>query len=292
MTTTRQLPGALLLTALVAVALTCIAMAAPRADAFIYWTDLGGFGSGEIGRANNDYTDFDRKFIRGGIGPDGIAVDSKHVYWLNFDGRSIGRARLDGRKVDQNFVEGTGVSMDIDVDGDYIYWSKIISDDAGIGRARIDGTQVEPDFIQFDDVDFTTPAGIDVANGFIYWANAYPEYTIGRAAVDGSDLNQRFIDVPDLRNPFGLAVTDTSIYFTNRGRRDIARASIDGSALELEFLPQVGRVSYLAVDDRFLYWPGPRYSLMRARLNGSKVKALSEHRFHGGSIAVDGLGPG
>lgn len=284
----------LLLFAILLAALGCLGSLASPAHAYIYWTDLGGFGSGDIGRANLDYSGKDRRFIRGGIGPSGIAVDAKHVYWLNYDGGAVGRARLDGTHVQHHFIDGIGFALDIEVDGDYIYWShgSSIDSTAGIARASLDGTQVVFDFVAFgDQVEYTTPAGLDVNDGYIYWANAYPTYTIGRAAVDGTDVNQNFIAGPGLKNPFGLAVTDTTIYWGNRGRHEISRAAIDGTAVELDFITGVGRIGAIAADDRFLYWPGPRYSLIRSRLDGTGLKALSEHRFHADSIAIDALGP-
>ena len=87
-------------------------------------------------------------------------------------------------------------------------------------------------------------------------------------------------------------VTDTSIYWGNRGRREISRASIDGTGVQLDFVTGAGRIGSLAADDQYLYWPGPRYSLMRMGLDGTGIEALSGHRFHGDSIAVDALGPG
>jgi opacity protein-like surface antigen len=295
MTTALRLPRHFLAAVLIAAALGCVAAAAERAHGYIYWTNLGGFGNGEIGRANLDYTDADRKLIRGGIGPSGIAVSAKHVYWLNVDGDSIGRARLNGRKVDQRFVEGIGFALGIAVADGHVYWThgRTLDDVAGIGRARTNGQDVQRLFIDFgDSPDFTTPAGIDVANGFIYWANAYPVYTIGRAAVDGSGTDQRFIADPGLNNPFGLDVSDTYIYWSNRGTKDVSRAPLDGSEVELDFLPDIGRISDLAVHKRHIYWPGRRSSLIRSNLAGTRYSTLSAHGFHADSIAVDSRGPG
>ena len=82
--------------------------ATARADAYIYWANLSGFGEGQIGRAQLDGDHVDRKFIRGAIGPSAITVDNRHVYWINADGGSIGRAKVNGTKVDQNFIRGVG----------------------------------------------------------------------------------------------------------------------------------------------------------------------------------------
>jgi hypothetical protein len=294
MTTALRPPRRLIALALVVVALGAVAVAAERAEGYIYWTDLGGFGEGDIGRADLGFSDPDRKFIRGGVGPSGIAVSAKHVYWLNVDGDSIGRARLNGRKADQSFVEGIGFAIDIAVADGYVYWTHGTTTDdvAGIGRAPTGGGAVAPLFIDFgNSSEFTTPAGIDVGNGFIYWANAYPTYTIGRAAVDGTGVDQRFIDHPSLDNPFGLDVTDTHVYWTNRGERDISRWLLDGAELTDPFLPDVGPVPDLAVHKRHIYWPGLRHGLFRSNLAGTRTKTLAGRRFHADSIAIDGRGP-
>jgi hypothetical protein len=66
---------------------------APCAGAYIDWARGAGGG---IGRANNDGSDVQNKFIRGpGVGKDcGVAVDSGHIYWVNSlrPGDSVGRA--------------------------------------------------------------------------------------------------------------------------------------------------------------------------------------------------------
>jgi hypothetical protein len=78
---------------------------APRAEAFVYWTNIL---DGTIGRANLNGTGVDQFFIAGVSEPSGVAVDAAHVYWANgLDGR-IGRANLNGTAVDQGFIAGPG----------------------------------------------------------------------------------------------------------------------------------------------------------------------------------------
>lgn len=292
---TAQIRRPLSLAALLLGALACLACFAGRADAYIYWTDLGTWGSGDIGRANLDYSGKDRHFVDGGIGPSGIAIDDRHLYWINVDGDSIGRARLDGHKVDQHFIDGIGFALDIDVQGGYLYWSRgeTLDSDAGIARASLDGSQVDLDYVDFGgSPDYTAPTGLDVTADHIYWVNAYPSTSVARANLDGTGVDQTFIVDAGIDLPFGLAVTDEAIYWCNRGTRSIARAPVGGGPVQLEFIPKAGYAPSVAVDDRFVYWPGPRYSLLRARLDGGGRKVLSEHRFHADSIAIDALGPG
>ena len=148
-------------TAMVVVFSLAFAITAARADAYIYWANLGGFGEGQIGRAQLDGDHVDRKFIRGAIGPSAITVDNRHVYWINADGGSIGRAKLNGTKVDQDFIKRVGFAYDLDISGGRIYWTRgqTISTDASIARASLDGSDVERNFIQFDDPARFDPRG-------------------------------------------------------------------------------------------------------------------------------------
>jgi hypothetical protein len=77
----RAVRGVSLLVALLVVA-GAFAALSESAGAYVYWARGAGGG---IGRANNDGSDVQNKFIRGpGTGKDcGVAVDGGHVYWLN-----------------------------------------------------------------------------------------------------------------------------------------------------------------------------------------------------------------
>lgn len=288
---TKQLSPARCICLTLLAATLCWLLAAPgRADAYVYWANLGGFGSGELGRANLDGTEKDRKFIRGAIGPVAITADAHHVYWINGDGGTIGRARLDGSKVDENFIRGVGFARDLTISGGKIYWSigETIGGGTSIARADVDGSHIDLNFIPFHDpAHFSTPSELEVHGDYIYWANSYADYTIGRARIDGTDLDQNLIT--GLNNPFGLAITNTHIYWSNRGTRSISRANLDGTDPEIDFIPKAGRISSLAVDEKYIYWPAQR-GVMRTRLDGSKAKELIA-RAPAISVFVDGLGP-
>jgi virginiamycin B lyase len=291
--------------ALAAVLLLGVLALAGRANAYVYWT-TGEGDPGHIGRADNNGTHSNPKFIRdGGIGPDAVTTDSRHVYWIQSG--DIGRAKLDGTKVDQGFIRHAdghdGDVRDLVAAHGYIYWSigeGYHDQQASIARARADGSQVELGFIPFEEpLKYSTPTELAIAGDYIYWSNAYKKSTIGRAKLDGTEVEQDFIAggatdpyTPRLHNPFGLAANDDFIYWTDRGTKSIARAATDGSDVELEFIPDVGRyVSSLALDDDYLYWPGSNHTLVRADLDGSNIKTLITHGFPGGAIFVDRLGP-
>ena len=83
---------------LLAGALLILALAlAPRADAYMYWTNGGTPGTDpdtKIGRANNDGTNVNQSFIRNaGPGPCLIAANDTHLFrsnqGLSFDGTTL-----------------------------------------------------------------------------------------------------------------------------------------------------------------------------------------------------------
>ncbi|MBV9005414.1 MAG: hypothetical protein JO181_12205, partial [Solirubrobacterales bacterium] len=62
--------------------------------------------------------------------------------------------------------------------------------------------------------------------GFIYWSNDLTG-RIGRANIDGSDVNQGFIGGASL--PAGVAVNREYVYWTNHRTGTIGRATLGGA---------------------------------------------------------------
>jgi hypothetical protein len=165
-------------------------------------------GDVSIGRANLDGSGVEESFITvQGAMFSGLAVDSNYIYWTDWapGHKSIGRANLDGTGVDPSFIAGTGVGRGLAVDGQHIYWAQVIPGSppllGTIGRANLDGTGMIWNFI----TGATEPRAVAVDSDHLYWANYYDcNYetdppsscaggTIGRANLDGSDVNQSFI---------------------------------------------------------------------------------------------------
>lgn len=173
----------------------------------IYWADIF---TGTIGRANLDGSGVERSFIVGGDRPCGVAVDGAHVYWANRGSNSIGRADLDGTDADQAFIAGVESPCGLAVSASHVYWGSPregFSPAGAIGRAGIDGSAVENGFI----LDAGEPWAVAVNETHLYWTDQgwrnflgggdpyeVQPGAVGRARLDGTEVNRRFI-------PTGLA---------------------------------------------------------------------------------------
>jgi hypothetical protein len=87
--------------------------------------------------------------------------------------------------------------------------------------------------------------GIVVDSGHIYWSN-YGTDTVGRADLDGTNVDESFIAAPNF--PGGIAVDDGHVYWTTVvAAGSIARADLDGTNVDENFITGVS-ANALAVD--------------------------------------------
>jgi hypothetical protein len=216
-------------------------------------------------------------------GTSAAAPTTGHVYWATIDLNhlpgTIGRANLNGTMVNQSFIPGATQpfgSNDVTVDATHIYW---VDDRAGtIGRANRDGTGADPNFItglldkltgQVPIVTIAaTPGSVAVDAAHIYWTD-YATGTIGRANLDGSRVNRKFITGADA--PVGVAVDAGHVYWTNTQPGTIGRANVDGGGVNQNFIAGVGSViptGGVAVDAAHVYWTNGQ-TIGRANLDGT-----------------------
>ena len=166
---------------------------------------------GAIGRAKLDGTDVQGRFITPPGGVQSVAVDSRHVYWVNVNTMSsptisIGRANVDGSDVRQDFIPTA--ASELTVGGGYIYWTEIAGGGMGfpssgtIARAKVDGSNIENNLISLGTF-YLLPTALAVDDTHIYWANN-EGHAIGRANLDGAGVQRTFIMAG--RPPLGVAV--------------------------------------------------------------------------------------
>ena len=107
------------------------------------------------------------------------------------------------------------------------------------------------------------------ADAYVYWSN--DDGPIGRANLDGTNVNQAFVTGPV--DPRGIAVDGDYIYWADRAGGAIGRANLDGTNVQENFIPATLPES-VAVDSDHIYWtnsqPGPD-TIGRANLDGTAV---------------------
>lgn len=237
---------------------------------------------GSIGRVNPDGRSAKDSFVPGARSPGGVATHGQYVYWANYASGTIGRAETDGSKVDQRFVT-TGDEYSIvglAVDHSHIYWAD--SYDGTIGRANIGGSHNDRRFIRVS--GYVIAVAVDRAH--IYWTQrdslqpktgccAVFAYAIGRANLDGSHVDQRFIKLSNAVD--GVAVNSRYVFWSSVGEHAIGRANLDGTSvfqrcIALKTLPLENVPEGLAVDGNYVYWTNyPTDSIARGQLDGSNV---------------------
>jgi hypothetical protein len=138
---------------------------------------------------------------------------------------------------------------------------------------------------------FAPPAG-----AYIYWGNNYTN-TIGRANLDGTDIDQSF--VTGASSPTAAAVDGSYIYWGS-GANSIGRANLNGSNASNSFVTgsQVSQPAGIAVDGSHVYWanylssaPGNPFqgTIGRADIDGSSPQFLIESNYYSfmSGVAVD-----
>src|SRR5262249_26316744 len=113
------------------------------------------------------------------------------------------------------------------------------------------------------------------AGAYVYWANwdGIAGTTIGRATVDGAQVNQSFIS--GAHGPCGLAVDPPHIYRGNRAIGTIGRANLNGTGVDESFITGItgpSRPCSVAVDSGHVYWDETTNSIGRANLDGTGIQ--------------------
>jgi sugar lactone lactonase YvrE len=108
------------------------------------------------------------------------------------------------------------------------------------------------------------------AEAFVYWAD-FGSGRIGRANLDGTDVNPRFTSGVSfgLGFPSGVAVDAAHIYWADGGANTIARANLDGTGADPSFITGL-TPDWVAVDAAHVYWAnGGAGTIGRANLDGT-----------------------
>ena len=116
-------------------------------------------------------------------------------------------------------------------------------------------------------------------SGYLYWSNATAsdpgKGTIGRARLNGTDLNQKFItgaSVPGVVLVFGGYLYWANLAPLNDGAGTIGRARLNGTDVNQKFIKtaQPNGPDDVVADSGHLYWAND-FNIGRANLNGTDV---------------------
>lgn len=203
------------------------------------------------------------------------------IFWVNTDSDSIGAANIGRHRavdVSQQLIGGLALASGVATGpGNELYWTDSLHN--RISRARLSydrrgrlHAHIQRNFITGAD----DPMGVAVYGGYVYWVNHDVDGSIGRARLDGGDVEQRFIPnaagerIDDVNEACGLTVTASHIYWADTNQNTIAEADTATGADVSQFIPARSPCG-VAVSGSHIYWADnlDRGSIGRANLDGS-----------------------
>jgi hypothetical protein len=244
---------------------------ASSAHAYVYW---GAFGN--IGRAGNDGSSPEREFIHG-LAPGfvcGVAVDSAHIYWADYNRETIGRANIDGTGVEPEFIKGAHHACGVAVSPTHVYWT---SRDGYVGFAGIDGSAPS-----VTATPGSEPCGIAVGPQYVYsMARVGGSYKIYRSGLETPAIKIDAFTVAAPSGFCGLAIGPPgpaqSLYWTNGGFGSSGSSSglwsveTAPTAAPLFLAPTEPEPWSVAADGTYAYWTTFRgETLNRVRTDGTQ----------------------
>jgi virginiamycin B lyase len=123
----------------------------------------------------------------------------------------------------------------------------------------------------------------------IYWTDPYGA-GIGKASLDGKQVDRTFIPLPPMEMPRGVASDQMKVYWTDPRNYSIGRANSDGSSVERAFISDCPDPNGIAVRGEYIYWANQSANTIgRATRDGKSV----DQKFITGArgpwdVAVDG----
>jgi opacity protein-like surface antigen len=112
---------------------------------------------------------------------------------------------------------------------------------AVVGRVNLDGTEANPDFINTPRGTTTWDVAVDAGHIYWTWSNRDdPEPSPGWIARANLDGSAVQPQFISGVGPGGLAVANGRLYWANADTRTIGRANVDGSGVDPSFISSIG----------------------------------------------------
>ncbi len=185
-----------------------------------------------------------------------LAVEGEYIYWASchivtsgpLEGTfaeegEIGRAKLNGTEITPNFIrDDSGLDDNcihaVAADEKHLYWSRV---GGSIARANLNGTGVELEYAKGVTGDIS---GLAVNARHIYW-NTLEMDELGRANINGGEVNNSFIKLAGSKLDGGLALDEQHLFWA--AETVIGRANLEGGEVEEAFIPNA-----VAPEDHFI----------------------------------------
>jgi len=179
-------------------------------DTHVYWTNT----TGEVMKAPIDMSDDPTVLVDGPAGPDGIALDAAHVYWVNRNNGQVSKVPIDDPGAAPTvLLTGPLEATDLVVDDTHVYWSSYQS--GKLLKIALDGSESSETVIAQGQA---SPFGLAVDASYVYWVT-YNGHEVKRAPRNGGAevvLAALPMDEEGLGpGPRRIVVDDAAIYWTN-----------------------------------------------------------------------------
>lgn len=215
---------------------------------YVYWG-----GSDKVGRAKLNGSSVENEWFNPTLPPNTIAVDATHIYYSHELSEFIGRATIAGAEPNEEWVEvsfGGGTSpRKLVVDETHLYWA---TNGNNVARCTVAGTELEGEFIEVEGL--CTMVAID--DTYIYWGAHSGRKTIGRAKLDGSSVEEEWLNLGEA--PEDIWVDEKYLYYASEegGRLGKVSLALANQEIVLENAGDEGANPIIK-----LYGPGENFKL-------------------------------
>ncbi|XP_068879549.1 low-density lipoprotein receptor-related protein 8 isoform X2 [Aphelocoma coerulescens] len=147
--------------------------------------------------------------------PEGLAIDwvHKNIYWTDSGNKTISVATADGSRRRTLFNSDLSEPRAIAVDPTqrFMYWSDW-GDKAKIEKAGLNG--VGRQVLVTDNIEWPNGITLDLLNQRLYWVDS-KLHSLSCIDFNGSNRKVLISSVDDLSHPFGLAVFEDRVFWTD-----------------------------------------------------------------------------